>query len=95
MGSGAVSTKYNVVWGTALWHYFLTKIIKNSEVLGHLEVQGNISHKKIIKIVGSGGSLPYNNVFRALFEQSLFNDKNEIKAEMNTFSFCLMFFSKS
>ena len=31
----------------------------------------------------------------ALFEQSLFNDKNEVKAQINAFSFGLTFFSKS
>ena len=49
-------------------HYFPTKIIKNSDVQGHLEVQGNIAH-------------------------SLVNDKNEIKAKINAFSFCLISFS--
>ena len=38
--------------------YFLTKIIKNSGILWHLEVWGNISYNKIIKIVGSRGTLP-------------------------------------
>ena len=44
-GVRAVSVKYNVVRGTGQGHYFPTKIIKNSGVLGYLEVRGNISHK--------------------------------------------------
>ena len=55
----------NIMWSGSL---FSDKNIKNSGVLGHSEVWGNISHKKRIKVVGSGGTLHYNNVFQGTFQ---------------------------
>ena len=72
----------------------MAKIIKNSEVMGHLEVRSNISHKKRIKIVGFGELCTVIMSSGARFRQSLFNDESEIKTKSNAFSFCLIFFSK-
>ena len=87
MGSGEVSAKYNVVRGAGPGHYFPTKIIKNSGVLRHLEAQGNISHKKRIKIVGSGELCTIIMCSRALFGQSLFNDKIKLNLKITLFRF--------
>ena len=65
---------------------------KNSGVMGHLEVRGNISHKKSIKIVGFGELCTIIMCSGARFRQSLFNNKSEIKTKSNAFSFCLIFF---
>ena len=39
--------------------------------MGRLEVRGNISHKKVIKIVGFGGTCPLIKFSGALFGQSV------------------------
>ena len=79
----------NVMWSGPI---FSDKIVTNSGVWGTWKSRAIFPTKIIIiKIVGSGGTLSYNNVFRTLFGQSLSNDKNEIKAKLNAFSFCLIF----
>ena len=48
-----------------------------------MEVWGNISHKKIIKIVGSGELYSIIMCSGTLFRHSLFHGKNEIEAKIN------------
>ena len=62
-----------------MWSGALFSDRNNKKYLG----TGAIFLTKRIKIVGSGA-----------LSDSLFNDKNEIKAKSNAFSFCLIFFSK-
>ena len=61
---GLGQSQPNIMWSGTLVRGIIFDKIKNSGVLGHLEVWGNISHKKRIKIFGSRGTLHYNNVFQ-------------------------------
>ena len=64
--------------------------MKNSGVLGHLEVRGNISYKNN----NSGGPeelCPLIMCFSALFRQSLFNDKMKLKLKLIVFRFASFF----
>ena len=61
MGPG--QSQPNIMWSSGPGQYFPPKIIKNSGVLGQ-----QYFPQKINKIVGLGGTLPFNNVLRGTFQ---------------------------
>ena len=90
MGSGAVSVKYNCGPG----HYFPRKIIKNSGIWA-FGSPGQYFPQKIKKLWVLEELCPMIMLCSgALFGQSLFNDKNQVKAKINAFRFASFFFRR-